>query len=232
MQDKGHHQLTQSFNSSGKSSSSRSLLKHLQKILFLRWISPSVSIMMFIFFCSFIAHKSISNATFWNGFNLINDLFYRAKEKSWKLKLNCVRCGKYSKDLCRFQSIILQSLNDLLSVIYHHSTKISDEIVECFLLSFAIKKIVSRLVFTKGIRARKNEFIKKTFSFFYVNIPPLPNCRWFFHSILFSCLSCLYLQFLLLRLVFNTCMYVYAGYALYSLLFGWLLTFFIIYWTL
>lgn len=101
-----------------------------------------------------------------------------------------------SKDLCtRLQSIIRESFHDLLRAIHHHRlTKSSNASF------FRSKKLFSRLVFTKGIRVRKNEFIKKSFlsSLFYihVNIPSLPICRWFFFHFASFCfvvyLACIF----------------------------------------
>lgn len=132
-----------------------------------------------------------------------------------------------------------QSLHNLLSAIYHqirqrYLTKLSNA---SFFLS--LEKIVSRLVFTKGTYTGEEEWVykKKTFFLFYiyVNIPPLLNCRWFFFFILFCFLvylACISNFFSFASSLAHKRVCVYAGYALYSLFFGWLLTFFIIYWTL
>lgn len=154
MQDKGHHQPTQS----GKSSSSRSLLKHLL-------LTKDFSIMMFIF-CSFIAHKSISLYVLQP-----HQRFYFIERKKrveswswdvWEVGSILGICAIFDQS---FFTIPSQFIERYLS---SNSTKISDEIVECFLLSFTGKKLFLVWYSQKvRIRARKNEFIKKKlFSFF------------------------------------------------------------------
>lgn len=114
-------------------------------------------------------------------------LFYRAKEKSWKLKLRCVRSGKYSGDLCHFRSIIFHNFFTIYWALF--IIKFDKDIWRnCRMLPsfFHWKKIVSRLVFTKGTYTGEEEWVYKKKLFFlfyiYVNIPPLLNCRWFFSS--------------------------------------------------